>query len=93
MEVEDEEAAVQRVRQLECEEPLLQENPNRFVMFPIKHPDIWKFYKKAEGKCWKKGGQGKEGGGVMKECHCTSAVYTPRARVIQVPVLAPFMPD
>lgn len=51
MEVEDEEAAVQRVRQLECEEPLLQENPNRFVMFPIKHPDIWKFYKKAEGKC------------------------------------------
>lgn len=51
MEVEDEEAAVQRVRQLECEEPLLQENPNRFVMFPIKHPDIWKFYKKAEGEC------------------------------------------
>ena len=29
----------------------------------------------------------------MKECHCTSAVYTPRARVIQVPVLAPFLPD
>ena len=50
MEVEDEEAALQRAKQLESEEPLLQENPNRFVMFPIKHPDIWKFYKKAEGK-------------------------------------------
>ena len=50
MEVEDEEAALQRAKQLENEEPLLQENPNRFVMFPIKHPDIWKFYKKAEGK-------------------------------------------
>ena len=50
MEVEDEEAALQRARQLESEEPLLQENPNRFVMFPIKHPDIWKFYKKAEGE-------------------------------------------
>ena len=50
MEVEDEEAALQRAKQLESEEPLLQENPNRFVMFPIKHPDIWKFYKKAEGE-------------------------------------------
>jgi len=50
MEVEDEEEAAQRVRQLESEEPLLQENPRRFVMFPIKQPDIWKFYKKAEGE-------------------------------------------
>ena len=50
MEVEDEEAALRRAKQLESEEPLLQENPNRFVMFPIKHPDIWKFYKKAEGE-------------------------------------------
>jgi len=55
MEVEDEEEAAQRVRQLESEEPLLQENPRRFVMFPIKQPDIWKFYKKAEGELgvWK----------------------------------------
>jgi len=52
MEVEDEEEAAQRVRQLESEEPLLQENPRRFVMFPIKQPDIWKFYKKAEASFW-----------------------------------------
>ena len=29
-------------------EPILKSNPDRFVMFPIKHPDIWDFYKKAE---------------------------------------------
>ena len=52
MEVDDEEEAFQRVRQLESDEPLLQENPRRFVMFPIRHPDIWKFYKKAEGGLW-----------------------------------------
>lgn len=33
----------------EQDEPLLMENPRRFVMFPIQHPDIWQFYKKAEG--------------------------------------------
>jgi ribonucleoside-diphosphate reductase beta chain len=26
-------------------EPILQENPNRFVLFPIEHDDIWQFYK------------------------------------------------
>lgn len=48
----DEEAAIRRVKELEKDEPLLQENPRRFVMFPIKHPDIWKFYKKAEASFW-----------------------------------------
>lgn len=33
-------------------EPILQENPNRFVLFPIEHDDIWKFYKKAEASFW-----------------------------------------
>lgn len=32
------------------EEPLLMENPRRFVLFPIEHTDIWQFYKKAEGQ-------------------------------------------
>lgn len=49
MEIVDEEAAIRHVKELEAEEPLLQENPRRFVMFPIEHPDIWQFYKKAEG--------------------------------------------
>ena len=33
-------------------EPLLQENPNRFVIFPIKHHDIWEWYKKMEASFW-----------------------------------------
>ncbi|CAM3797169.1 ribonucleoside-diphosphate reductase small subunit [Aquirufa aurantiipilula] len=33
-------------------EPLLVEDPNRFVLFPIKHNDIWKFYKQAEASFW-----------------------------------------
>ena len=38
------------MRELEKDEPLLQENPRRFVMFPIQYSDIWEFYKKAVGK-------------------------------------------
>ena len=26
-------------------EPLLMENPNRFVLFPIEHADVWAMYK------------------------------------------------
>lgn len=33
-------------------EPLLMENPNRFVLYPIEHNDIWEFYKKAEASFW-----------------------------------------
>lgn len=28
-------------------EPLLRDNPRRFVIFPIVYEDIWKMYKKA----------------------------------------------
>jgi ribonucleoside-diphosphate reductase beta chain len=34
------------------EEPILKENADRFVIFPIKHDDIWHFYKKAEASFW-----------------------------------------
>lgn len=34
------------------EEPLLKENPNRFVIFPIEHSDIWEMYKKALASFW-----------------------------------------
>jgi hypothetical protein len=27
----------------EDDEPLLRENPRRFVVFPIQYPDIWEF--------------------------------------------------
>ena len=35
-----------------AEEPLLRENPNRFVLFPIQDPEIWGMYKKAEASFW-----------------------------------------
>ena len=33
-------------------EPILQENSNRFVIFPIQHHDIWEWYKKQEACFW-----------------------------------------
>ncbi len=34
------------------EEPILKDNPNRFVLFPIQHSDIWEMYKKQEASIW-----------------------------------------
>ncbi len=34
------------------EEPILKENKDRFVLFPIQQHDIWKFYKQAEASFW-----------------------------------------
>ncbi|XP_033120953.1 ribonucleoside-diphosphate reductase subunit M2 B-like [Anneissia japonica] len=34
------------------DEPLLRDNPRRFVILPIQYPDIWKMYKKAEASFW-----------------------------------------
>ncbi len=36
----------------QVEEPILKENKDRFVLFPIQHNDIWEFYKKAEASFW-----------------------------------------
>ncbi len=33
-------------------EPILTENKDRFVLFPIKHQDIWQMYKQAEASFW-----------------------------------------
>jgi len=33
-------------------EPLLKDNPNRFVLFPIQYHDIWMMYKKALASFW-----------------------------------------
>jgi len=33
-------------------EPLLTENPSKYVLFPIEHDDIWQFYKKSEASFW-----------------------------------------
>jgi ribonucleoside-diphosphate reductase subunit M2 len=39
-------------RELEKSDPLLVENPQRWVMFPIQHSDIWEMYKKHEASFW-----------------------------------------
>ena len=34
------------------EEPILKDNPNRFVLFPIEHDDIWQMYKDQQASIW-----------------------------------------
>ena len=34
------------------QEPLLKDNPNRFVILPIQYDDIWAMYKKAQASFW-----------------------------------------
>ena len=34
------------------QEPILESNKSRFVLFPIKYSDIWTMYKKAEASFW-----------------------------------------
>ncbi|RYZ84207.1 MAG: ribonucleoside-diphosphate reductase, partial [Moraxellaceae bacterium] len=33
-------------------EPILEEDKGRFVLFPIKHWDIWEYYKTHEASFW-----------------------------------------
>jgi ribonucleoside-diphosphate reductase beta chain len=33
-------------------EPILRDNKDRFVLFPIKHKEIWEMYKQAEASFW-----------------------------------------
>lgn len=33
-------------------EPILQENKSRFVLLPIRYPEVWKMYKQAEASFW-----------------------------------------
>jgi ribonucleoside-diphosphate reductase subunit M2 len=41
-----------KYRELEKQDPLLMENPQRWVMFPIQHQEIWEMYKKHEASFW-----------------------------------------
>jgi len=49
-------ASVSRIsaqwKELEKSDPLLMENPKRFVMFPIQYPQVWEMYKKHEASFW-----------------------------------------
>merc|ERR1719163_1459773 len=42
----------QQYRQLEESDPLLMDNPRRWVMFPIQYPEVWEMYKKHEASFW-----------------------------------------
>lgn len=48
----DKETKNRNFRNMQPQEPILEENKNRFVLFPIQHNDIWKFYKQAEASFW-----------------------------------------
>ena len=39
-------------KELEKKDPLLKENPRRWVMFPLQHPEVWEMYKKHEASFW-----------------------------------------
>jgi ribonucleoside-diphosphate reductase subunit M2 len=38
--------------ELEKADPLLMDNPQRWVMFPIQYPEVWEMYKKHEASFW-----------------------------------------
>ncbi len=46
------ETAVAASKDAGAAEPLLDENPHRFCMFPIQHPSLWEYYKRAEASFW-----------------------------------------
>lgn len=33
-------------------EPICRPDPSRFVLFPIRHPDLWEMYQKAKASFW-----------------------------------------
>ena len=37
---------------MSLQEPILQPNDNRFVIFPIQHDDLWDWYKKQQACIW-----------------------------------------
>lgn len=39
-------------KEMEANEPLLRDNPDRFCMFPIHFNSVWEMYKKAEASFW-----------------------------------------
>ncbi|KAI0180483.1 small subunit of ribonucleotide reductase [Hypoxylon sp. FL1284] len=45
-------AVAPTIKAEEADEPILQENPHRFVLFPIKYHEIWQMYKKHEASFW-----------------------------------------
>jgi len=40
------------IQEKEAMEPLMRENKQRYVLFPLQYHDIWKMYKQAEASFW-----------------------------------------
>ena len=49
----DHATAIAKRKKREADEMLLTPNPNRFVIFPIQHADIWKMYKDHVSVFWR----------------------------------------
>jgi len=43
----------EKMKRVEHVEPILKEDDSRYVMFPIKHNDVWKMYKKQVDSFWR----------------------------------------
>lgn len=52
LQIEPAEKKKSNLSELEQKEPLLKENKQRFVLFPIQHREIWEMYKKHEASFW-----------------------------------------
>jgi len=44
--------AISQLHEDDLDEPLLQDNPNRYVMFPLQDMEIWNMYKKHVASFW-----------------------------------------
>jgi len=44
--------AISQLHEDDLDEPLLQDNPNRYVMFPLQDMEIWAMYKKHVASFW-----------------------------------------
>jgi ribonucleoside-diphosphate reductase beta chain len=53
IQLDEHEQAVAKRKKREADEPLLKENPNRFVLFPLQHQDMWDLYKQHLSTFWK----------------------------------------
>jgi len=43
----------EKIKRVEHVEPILKEDDARYVMFPVKHNDVWKMYKKQVDSFWR----------------------------------------
>lgn len=46
------EKPAQKNERIPEDEPLLKENPDRYVLFPIQNKEIWEMYKKHKASFW-----------------------------------------